>query len=86
MATIVFHQQTGKRFLLVGTGYGAFKSSRPSFFGGSLFPHEEEGQIPLAAICGSDGRIEWVYTNELVVVEIDGRRVQEIPGIDTFSD
>lgn len=85
MATIVLHQRTGDRLLLIGTGYGAFKSSRPSAFGGTMFPTEEEGRIRAAAVCDSNGQIKWILTEELIVVEIDGVDVHSIPGI-TFSD
>lgn len=86
MATIVLHQKSGKRLILLGTGYGAFKSSRPSFFGGNLFPNEEEGQMALASVCDRNGRIEWVYSDELVVVEIDGEKVENISGISDLTE
>ncbi|MBS4031246.1 MAG: hypothetical protein KGZ63_07500 [Clostridiales bacterium] len=82
MATIVLHKETGKQFVLIGTGYGAFKASRPSFFGGNLFPHDEEGQMPLAAVCDKAGTIYWIYTEELKVIEIDGERIEDIHGLE----
>ncbi len=78
MATIVLHKETGKRYVLIGTGLGAFKSTRPSFFGGNLFPNEEEGEIPVAAVSDENGEIIWIYTNELEVLEIDGKTIKEL--------
>lgn len=78
MATIVVHKDTGKYYALVGTGYSFFKDSRPSFLGGALFPHEEEGELMCAAISDEQGEISWVQTNELEVIEIDGVRIGEI--------
>ncbi|MBS4021335.1 MAG: hypothetical protein KGZ79_02780 [Dethiobacter sp.] len=86
MATIVEHEGTGKRYVLVGTGFGAFKASRPSFFGGNLFSHEDEGQIPIAAVCDKKGIIRWFLTDELKVIAIDGESVESIFGLNSFSD
>lgn len=53
---------------LVGTGYSFFKDSRPSFLGGTLFPHEEEGELTYAAVSDEHGVISWVKTIELKVI------------------
>ncbi len=41
MATIVQHLDTYDKYILLGAGFGAYKATRPSFFGGNLFPNEE---------------------------------------------
>lgn len=86
MATIVLHRKSGRRFVLLGTGFGAYKSARPSVFGGNLFPREEEGRMPLAAVCDKNGLIEWFYTDELIVEEVDGQKVADITQISSFND
>jgi hypothetical protein len=78
MATIVVHKLTGQHYVLVGTGYSFFKDSRPSFLGGVLFPHQEEGEFMGAAISDEYGVISWVQTIELEVIEVDGIRIGEI--------
>ena len=78
MAVIVVHKVTGDHYVLVGTGYSYFKDSRPSFLGGALFPHEEEGELKCAAVSDEYGVISWVQTNELQVFEIDGVRIGEM--------
>jgi len=78
VAVIVLHEESGKYYVLVGTGYSFFKDSRPSFLGGSLFPHEEEGELKYAAISDEDGTISWVQTDEIKVIEINGVRIGEI--------
>jgi hypothetical protein len=78
MAIIVLHKDSGKHYVLIGTGYSFFKDSRPSFLGGSLFPHEEEGELKCAAISDENGTISWAQTDELEVIEIDGVRIREI--------
>jgi hypothetical protein len=77
MATIVQHKNTSAHYVLIGTGFGAYKSQRPSFVGGNLFPHEEAGEIPVAAVCNNEGIIQWFYTDELTVIEIDGKPARE---------
>lgn len=78
MAIIVRHRNTEEVYALIGTGYGAYKATRPSFLGGNLFPHEEEGEIPVAAVSNVAGDIEWFYTKDLQVIEIDGINVEEL--------
>lgn len=78
MAIIVKHLETQQFFTLIGTGYGAYKATRPSLFGGSLIPHEDEAEIPVAAVCDNKGQIQWLYTKDLKVIEIDGVKIGEI--------
>ncbi|MDF2959710.1 MAG: hypothetical protein K0S39_1445 [Paenibacillus sp.] len=75
MATIVLHKPTRKRYVLIGTGFGAYKAMMPSILGGSLFPREESQEIPVAAVSDSLGNITWLYTEELQVVEVDGKSI-----------
>ncbi len=72
MATIVRYKPNGKNYILLGTGFGAYQSSRPGIFFGHLLPNEEEGQVSMVAVCSQDGSIQWTHSNELTVVEVDG--------------
>jgi hypothetical protein len=78
MAIVVLHTKDKKKYVLVGTGYGAYKASRPSVLGGSLFPHEDMGEIPVAAVSDSKGKIHWFLTEDLQVLEVDGQILAEI--------
>ena len=78
MATIVLHKPSGNHYVLLGTGYGAYQSYRPSVLGGDLFPHEQSGEIPVAAVSDEFGEIHWFLTMELQVVEIDGEPVSRL--------
>lgn len=78
MATIVLHKESGKHYVLIGTGYSFYKDSIPSFFGGVLLPNEEEGESMSAAISDEQGVISWVQTSEIEVVEINGVQIGEI--------
>ena len=78
MSVIVRVRNTQKNYILLGTGYGAYKAVTPSFLGGNLFPNEEEGTIPMAAVCDNNGDIIWVKSDSLQVIEIDGVKISEI--------
>ncbi len=78
MAIVVVHKATGRHYILIGTGYSFYKDSRPSFLGGVLFPHEDEGEAMCAAICDEKGTISWAQTSELEVIEVNGVKVREI--------
>ena len=54
MATIVRSKQNGKKYILLGTGFGAYKATRPGVFFGNLIPEEEQGQIKMVAVCDKD--------------------------------
>lgn len=86
MATIVQHRDTKVVYALIGTGYGAYKATRPSLLGGSLLPYEESGEIPVAAVCDKTGVIKWFYTDELEVLEIDGIKVEDLLSLYGESD
>jgi len=78
VAIIVRHKNDNKVYVLIGTGYGAFKAITPSLLGGNLFPREEGGGIPVAAVTDESGEIQWFYTNELKVIEVDGVEIGEV--------
>ena len=72
MAVIVKHIESGEKYLLLGTGFGAYKATRPSVFFGSLLPKEEAGQVTMVAVSNAQGQIGWIHSNELQVVQVDG--------------
>ncbi len=78
MATVVMHKETGKHYILIGVSYSYFKDSRPGILGGNLFPYEEEGEFDVVAVCGDKGKIEWIQTKELSVIEVDNEKPNDI--------
>ena len=69
MATIVRHEPNGENYILLGTGLGAYESTRPGVFG---LPNREEAQVTMVAVCNRDGSIQWTHSDELTVVGVDG--------------
>ena len=41
MAVIVKHIESGERYILLGTGFGAYKATRPSLFFGNWSPQKK---------------------------------------------
>ncbi len=72
MATIVRVKSTGNMGVLVGTGFGLFRTARPSMVWGNLSPIKEEGEAPVAAISDDAGIIHWAHTDDLEVISVGG--------------
>ncbi len=80
MATIVKHRRTNARYVLLGTGFGAYRATRPGKFIGNLIPREDTGKVTMAAVCDRDGRVGWTPSDDLTVVEVDGKSPAELLG------
>ena len=78
MATIVKHIESGDKYILLGTGFGAYKATRPSLFFGNWAPAEEGGQVTMVAVCNAEGQIGWIHSDELEVIEVDGTSPVEL--------
>lgn len=78
MTVIVKHIPTGRRFVLVGTGYDAIHPEQSINPIGEAKAVKDAGGYALAAICDEDGAIYWCETKELVVESIDGQTPLEI--------
>lgn len=72
MATIVRNSENGRSYILIGVGFGMFKSTRPGKFLGDLIPKEESGEARLVAATDASGRIKWFHAKDLEVISIDG--------------
>jgi hypothetical protein len=62
---------TQRRFFLLGTGLGIYKSSRPGAIGGNLLPVEDEGRVESVVVCDENGEIYYMDKSSLRVIEID---------------
>lgn len=73
MATIIKIKGTDQHGILVGVGYGMFKSARPNAFFGDLLPNEKSGNSQMAAVSTASGEILWCESEKLEIVSIDGK-------------
>ncbi len=80
MATIVKHTPTGTRYILLGTGFGAFQSKKPNWLLGDLVADTTEGQYAMVCVCDKDGSIGWLESSEVVVETVDGQDVKGVFG------
>jgi hypothetical protein len=78
MVTIVKHIDTGKKYVFIGTGYGTYRYTRASIWGGNISPNMESGEKPVVAVADRKGTIKWIETECLQVLEIDGRKLKDI--------
>ena len=75
MATIVQHKPTGAHYVVIGTGYGAWASTRVLPGGG--LARVNTGTNPVIAVTGEKGEIGWLPTDEVRVISVDGKSPHE---------
>ena len=73
MTTIVRHLESGREYVLVGTGLGMFRAVKPHWFLGDLGKTTEEGVHSCVAAADAEGLIQWFDSDDLVVVSVDGQ-------------
>ena len=78
MATIVRLEQTGNTFILLGAGYAAWKTSRPSMLLGNLAPVEDGDEVRAVLVCTADGTTQWMLSSLVEVVSDDGERPEAV--------
>ncbi len=73
MATIVRSKSDNNRYILLGTGYGAYQSANRTlhpFF--EVSSTKEQGMYPILFVCNEHGAIGWLDPNDFIVESIDG--------------
>lgn len=78
MAIIVRHKATQKDYILLGGGFGYYQSKRPSPVFGNLIAQTDEGEYPMVCLCNPRGHIGWFYSDEVLVISVDGYPVSDI--------
>ena len=78
MANIVKHLLTGKNYILIGTGFAAYKTANHTHFIANRISKPEEGEITMVAVCDENGHLSWLNSDEIEIVEIDGNLPQNI--------
>ena len=76
-ATVVQDQQTGTLYVVLGAGFAASATAKPSFFFGNLVPDKSRETMSLFALCDRDGNIGWLPTDRFSVVLIGGSSPSE---------
>ena len=76
MTTIVRHRRTGNQYILMDM-IGEIGKANPSRFISELFDRAKP-EASSAAVCDARGNIFLAYIDDLVVVEIDGKKPAEL--------
>lgn len=78
MATIVIHNSTNQRYVLVGAGFGAFQSKKPNWFLGDLMADTTEGHFAMTCVCDKAGNLCWIESEQLTIISVDGVSPSEL--------
>ncbi|MDJ0590329.1 MAG: hypothetical protein QNJ72_10080 [Pleurocapsa sp. MO_226.B13] len=77
MTTIVRHKRTGNEYILLGIN-GEESKTNPSRFINELFTQEKSEVSFSATVCDVRGNLFLAYIDELMVVEIDGKKPADL--------
>ncbi len=77
------HQETGARFLLIGTGYGLAANSRPRF---GVFRNVDKAQHKMVCVCDTNGEIDWLPSRSVRIISIAGVAPSSVKGLSAFAD
>lgn len=80
MAIIVTHVTKGGRFVVLGANFTRWESAHGHWFLGNLDPVTHQGTARVLTVCGPDGKIQFGDADAFTVVEIDGRRPNDLLG------
>ena len=75
MVTVVKHKESGKKFILAGTGFGAH-IEKPSFFLGNKIGGPK--YFDMICCINKAGELGWFKTEELEVLSIDGTKPEDL--------
>lgn len=68
MSTLVTHTSTGKEYLLIGCGYGAFQPIGII----SVLAESNGGRYPMICVCDREGNVQWFPSEEVNVRSVNG--------------
>ena len=79
MTTIVRHKRTGNEYILLGIN-GEQNKTNPSRFINELFnSSQEKSEVSCSAtVCDVQGHLFLAYIDDLIVIEIDGKKPSDI--------
>jgi hypothetical protein len=78
MAIFVEHTKTGHQYLLLGTGFGTYPVSQLPSFLGKFVSEAEPEETQVVALCDRAGKIFWLNSAEVTIIEIDGKTPSEL--------
>jgi hypothetical protein len=78
MAIIVQHLVTGNEYLFLGVSGGEVRNLLPTKMLGDLFSSAEPDKSRSVTVCDDRGRILWFPVSEVIIIEVDGQKPDEL--------
>ncbi len=78
MAIILQHLTTGNEYIFLGVSGGEGKNLLPKKMLGDFFSSDEGDRSRSLTVCDYQGRILWFPVSEMVVIEVDGQKPDEL--------
>jgi hypothetical protein len=78
MAIIVQHLTTGNEYILLGISGGESKTILPTKMLGDFFAGEDAEKSRSVVVSDGRGKIIWFPVAEIIVVEVDGQKPEEL--------
>jgi hypothetical protein len=78
MAIIVQHLPTGNEYIFLGVSGGESKNILPTKMLGDFFASDDADKSRSVTVCDDQGRIIWFPLTEIIVVEVDGQKPEEL--------
>jgi hypothetical protein len=80
MPTIVVHNETEERYIVIGAGLAAYRMFQWSKLIPGVVGPGEQHEIADIAVSNAAGAIVWLNTNEVTVLTVDGESPASILG------
>jgi hypothetical protein len=78
MAIIVQHLTTGNEYIFLGVSGGESKNILPTKILGDFFATETADKSRTVTVCDDRGKILWFPVAEIIIVEVDGQKPEEL--------
>ncbi len=73
---VIQHIESGEKFLLLNTHFTYDKENYPYF--ANMLRKNEEIEFEIISICDKNGKISFANSEEFFVIEIEGKKLNEI--------
>ncbi len=72
MAIIIKKKNGAEKYIMLGSGFGMFRSQKPNWLLGNLAADTESGGARIICACDEKGEMVWLNAEEYQVYSIDG--------------
>lgn len=72
MATVVWHEKSQGKFVVLGAGFGATEVTKAHWLVGEDHVKRTSQQHTLICVADAYNKVGWIQSNELTVISVDG--------------